>query len=156
MHDLTFPVINIFNFYSFLIRSQPSKLSITPPPTHPIPSTHTLTAINHGAFIVHGWYVGGSSGRDTSVSPTSRLSMLVNGVGPQGVMLHHIARVFSLTMMDLTAYSARQQVPSDMDEGQYFLPPANFKTQNHGNKIRQWMEVRGILLDKSYQGWRNT
>ena len=54
--------------------------------------------------------------------------MLVNGVGPQEVMLYHIARVFSLTMMDLTAYSARQQVPSDMDEGQYFLPPANFKT----------------------------
>ena len=59
MHDLTFPVINIFNFYSFLIRSQPSKLSLTPPPPIPFhltiplaPSTMVLLLFMGGTWEV--------------------------------------------------------------------------------------------------------
>ena len=55
--------------------------------------------------------------------------------------------VINLAMVGLASYNAKQQVPSDMIVGEYFLPSENFKTQQYLNKISECTDKKEFSLN---------
>ena len=55
--------------------------------------------------------------------------------------------IVNLTMVGLSSYNAKLQVLLDIATDNYFLPPANLRTQDYLNRIHKWTETKEMKLN---------
>ena len=55
--------------------------------------------------------------------------------------------ILNLISIGLASFNAKFQVPSDVPPEVAFLPPQNFETQSHLNRISHWTDANEMLLN---------
>ena len=62
-----------------------------------------------------------------------------------------LLEILNLSSVGISSYNCKQQVPSDIQSGNHFIPTKNLKSQQHLDKISMWTDAMKMKLntDKS-------
>ena len=62
-----------------------------------------------------------------------------------------LLEILNLISVGISSYNCKQQVPSDIQSGNHFIPTQNLKSQQHLEKLSKWTDAMKMKLntDKS-------
>ena len=59
-----------------------------------------------------------------------------------------ILEIVNLLTIGISCFNVKSQVPSDIIEGNQFIPPGNLQSQDHLNKISQWTKDQKMIINQ--------